>query len=232
MPMSRSSACFSLAAFLRARRGVAAVEFAFVAPFLIICLLGGFEIAKYVNTIRRVGYIANSIAEEISQNTTSTIVPNDLYFYNNSAMLIFPGVTADAARKGVYWWNDISITMSGVNFTGLPAGCTSTCSSYTPTVAWSGSASGASAWRSCIVPLVQASNTAPPALTTLPVDAYGPGFLIVVDVVYTYTPFVATKLFSPMTIRRSFYIQPRYVSVIKFTGTDTIGTACPGWAGP
>ena len=212
----------------RDTRGVAALEFAFVAPFLILCLLAGFEITRYVNSIRRVGYVANSIAEEISQNTSGTIVPNDLYFYTNSAMVIFPGVLSDATRKGVSWMTDIQITMSGVQFTAAPHGCTSGCT-YLPAVVWTGGASAA-AWRSCLVPPIQAANAAPPSLQTLPVDTYGPGYLIVVDVSYTYTPLVATQIFNPWTIRRSFYMQPRYVSMIKFTGpSDPIGTACPGF---
>ena len=212
-------------------RGTAAIEFAFVAPFLIVCLLAGFEITKYISALRRIGYISNSIAEEISQNTSGTILPADINFYNDSAMLLFPGVLADAQRKGVNWYNDIVITMSGVNFTTVPVGCTSACT-YIPTIAWSAGVNGLTTWRSCLIPPVQATNTAPPSLLKLPVDSYGSGYLIVVDVVYTYTPFVATKIFNPMTIRRSFYIQPRYVPMIKFKGTSSIGSYCLGYAAP
>ena len=209
-------------------RGVAAVEFAFVAPFLIICLLAGFEIAKYITAIRHIGSLASSIAQQIAQNTSGTIQASDVTFLNDSTMVLFPGILKDAAQKGISWQNDIQVTMSGINFTTVPLGCKSSCA-YVPAVAWSAGTRGAPSWRSCIIPQLQAPNTAPPSLLTLPVDTYSPGFLVVVDVLYRYTPFVATQLFNPLTIRRTFYVQPRFVTMIKFPGIQATGMACPGY---
>ncbi len=214
--------------FGRNTRGVAAVEFAFVAPFLIVCLLAGFEIAKYIAAIRHIGSLASSIAQQIAQNTTGTIQPTDVTFLSDSTMVLFPGILKDAAQKGISWQNDIQITMSGINFTTVPIGCKSSCT-YSPAVAWSAGTRGLSSWRSCLIPPLQAPNTAPPSLLTLPVDTYSPGFLVVVDVLYSYTPFVATQLFNPLTIRRTFYVQPRFVTMIKFPGITTTGMACPGY---
>jgi hypothetical protein len=135
-------------------------------------------------------------------------------------MVIFPQMLQDAARKGISWKNDISISIAGVLFTGKPAGCTpSNCSSYDANVVWN---SGPNK-RTCGVLLTPAPDTATPSPTTLPTDVFGPGSLIVVDIVYNYAPIfgsVFTKLFgSPLfgtiPIARSAYLAPRYVQAPK-----------------
>ena len=72
------------------------------------------------------------------------------------------------------------------------------------------------------------ADSARPSPTTLPTDTYGPGSVIVVDIDYTYLPLVANRFLSGIQIKRSFYIQPRYVSVVTYQPDDGgMATSCP-----
>jgi hypothetical protein len=151
----------------------------------------------------------------------------------------------DAARKGISWKNDISVSIAGVLFSGLPANCTTSCTSYTANVVWN---SGPNK-RTCGVALTSAPDTAAPSKTTLPADVFpvAPSqgaLLIVVDIVYNYTPIFGSTftalfgspLFGTIPIARSAYLAPRYVQYppnnMKYkvvSGDDGIGAECPNY---
>ena len=193
-----------------------------VAPFLITLYLGGFEISRYIKTMRKVTYVANSVAQMLAQNTTGTVTDTDLHFFVDSAMVTFPDVLSNSYAAGIPWYQDIQTSMSSVAFTPTKTGCTSNCT-YKAKVVWN---SGPNP-RSCTAALTSVSNTAAPTTSTLPADTFGPGSLIVVDVVYTYRPVVATKLFGNLRIARSVYIQPRYVGEVDYDDdSGTKGHSC------
>ena len=206
--------------FARADRGVALLEFTLITPFLIALLFGSYELTRYINTTRQITNLSDSVAQLFAQNTTGTINDTDLHFAIDSTMVTFPNVLGDAHKQGIYWWQDIYVSMSSVLFSPTVAGCTSNCT-YNAKVMWTTGS------RPCSTNLTPVADTAPPSLTTLPTDAFGAGSMIVVDVVYFYKPIVATNLLGIKSISRSTYIQPRYVSSVKYAG-GSMGTACPG----
>ena len=53
--------------FATSRSGVAAVEFAIIFPVLLILMLSGFQLIAFINATRKVGLVAFSISEMISQ---------------------------------------------------------------------------------------------------------------------------------------------------------------------
>jgi Flp pilus assembly protein TadG len=59
-----------LRSFARADGGAPAVEFAFVAPVMIVTFLGVAEAANYINAARKVSNIASSAADLVAQTTT------------------------------------------------------------------------------------------------------------------------------------------------------------------
>ncbi len=63
---------FTLAAFWRARAGVAAVEFALILPMMILLLFGSVEIINLVQANRRVANVGVSLADVISRDTEIT----------------------------------------------------------------------------------------------------------------------------------------------------------------
>jgi Flp pilus assembly protein TadG len=232
--------------FWPARHAIAATEFALLLPVLIILMLGSVETARAIIAARSVTAVATTAVEMLSQNGTRKVNYIALHFATDSTMVIFPQMLQDAARKGVSWKNDISVSIAGVCFS--PAGstncalaCTSNC---TANVVWN---SGPNK-RACGTPLTSAPDTAAPSKTTLPADVFpaaggaSGGSLLVVDIVYNYTPIFGSTftalfgapLFGTLPIARSAYLAPRYVQFPKYiqydntvSGDDGIGAECP-----
>jgi Flp pilus assembly protein TadG len=213
--------------FWHARQALAAVEFSLILPFLILLMLGSVEVARLIIFSRNVAQVAATMEGMLNQNGTGNVNYIDLHFANDSAMVIFPQILQDAAQKNISWGNDISISMASVLFTPNPPTCTSNCT-YTANVVWN---SGSNK-RACGVPLTPVADSAGPSNTTLPIDVFGPGSRIVVDVAFNYTPLFGLGIFGAIPIKHSAYLAPRYVPLIKYTvtsGDDGIGTECPGY---
>jgi Flp pilus assembly pilin Flp len=199
---------FSGRSILRDRRGVAAVEFAFVAPVLIVVLLAGFDIARYAQTVRRVEAVATSIGQMLSVSTSGQVAVADLRFYEDATMVLLPQVLQDSYQRQISWGNDINITVSSINFSGSDP-------NYVGTVGWS----AGSNLRPCKTPMTATSDVSPPTAQTLPIDVFGPGSLIVVDIVFNFRPSVSSRILQSMPIVRSYYVQPRYVAALSYAGT-------------
>jgi Flp pilus assembly pilin Flp len=211
--------------FLGDRHGAAAIELAFIAPVMIVLALAGVDTTRYVEATESISKVASTIAQMITANTTGSVNYVDLQFYHDSAMVIFPDVLRDAAQQGVPWYNDISISMSSIQFTAKPANCTKNCK-YTPKVIWTGGNNP----RACGAKLKSVADTSIPSATTLPTDIYGPGSVIVVDVEYNYHPYFISFLGASISISRSIYMAPRYVPLISYqvvSGDNGIAVSCP-----
>ena len=190
-----------------------------------------------------------------------------LKYVYDSALLEFPDILADPNGVAGQTINSpttggsLSISMTGVvfAFTSSASTCGSPVSSasagcYTGYVVWT---SGA-ATRPCgTTYLLDSSYTTPttsqlpPALFTPAADpnsngALPPQFAVVVDIVYTFNfPLSGGSMFNvapPVTIKRSTFLNPRYVNQISYFGAGnaatnnygqgSYGTACPmpgGW---
>ncbi len=201
------------------------VEFAVAAPVLIALLLGAVELNNEITAGRRLDQASYSIAQIVSEapDPPGTITETDLQMANDSAMVVFPLVLSDSSAKGESWSSDVSITISNVVMTQKSNG------TYKAEVAWSWGANK----RPCNKNLKPAtSDDATPTTTTLPPDAYAPGSIVVVDVVYNYTPLFMAKLFNGIAMSRSTFLQPRNVpptSYIIHSGAAGGATLCPGY---
>lgn len=230
----RSKHPSSTLAFAKDRRAVSAIEFAIWAPVMCFLVLGSADIIRYVIATGRLSDVAGTMGQMLSVNTIGTVNYVDLQFYHDSAMITFPQVLADAAQQGKSWSNDINITMTSVTFTATPQGCTTSCT-YVPKVAWS---SGNNK-RPCTepnksAPITSAADNSSPSSTTLPADSFGPTSLLVVDVSFTFHPLFMIKplpglpALNNITIARSFYTAPRYVTAVGYQtisndpGTTTV----------
>jgi Flp pilus assembly protein TadG len=219
----------SLKTFKAAQGGLAMLEFAFALPFLLLALLGFVELDRYISMTRRLEITANSIAEQIAQDTLVT--PVDVTFAQDSTVVLFPAVLADSASKGIAWSADIALSMSSIVFTQTNPSCTVNCN-YNAKVAWSSGSNSVS--RPCNVLLQAVPDGQSPQPTTLPTDAFGPVPVIVVDVAFNYTPLFGANLLPAVTLRRSAYMQPRYTAGNAYlqyavAGGDNLVTTCPGF---
>ncbi|WP_264046482.1 TadE/TadG family type IV pilus assembly protein [Methylobacterium flocculans] len=212
----------SLSRFASDRRGVALVEFAFVLPLLILLSVVAFDLIRYVIYMRKVELAASTIADLVARNDTGTITQTDLQAIARAQLVIFPEAMTAARDSNTSVWSLLKWTLSGVQFRKPPT-CLTNCT-YVATVAWS-----AGLKRPCLTPLTSVANTAGPSPTTLPSETFGPGFLVVADVVFSYKPLIAQSVVGSIDIAKSFYVAPRYVSSIAFdtTGGTTSAGACP-----
>ena len=135
------------------RRAVSAIEFAFVCPILIALLLGTAEAARYLNFTWKIGNVAQTVASLVSRNQTGSVKTSDLFFANDSAMLIFPDILADAKSRGTQWYSNITVTISSVIFSKSDSSCTTNCS-YQAFVGWSYGANQ----RPCSAPMTSVGN--------------------------------------------------------------------------
>jgi Flp pilus assembly protein TadG len=196
------------------RRAMAAVEAALIMPIFLMFLLGSYEAIRYVNMSRRLTTLANSMATMITTRM-QPVNGNAVIFAFNSAMVIFPDVLSDPTRGSTNWWNYLSMTISNVLFTPTVAGCTTGCT-YQANIDWS---LGTDASRSCTIAPILVADSTISSLTTLPADVFNPGSLIVVDLSYPFVPLFGGKYIPSITIHRSAYLQPRYMSSVSIVNT-------------
>ena len=225
--------------FLGDTRAASVIEFALILPVLLILMLGGIQLVTYIDASRKVGLIAQSISQMISQamppsgSTVATVTAADLHFSYDSTLVLFPYLLKDAPRQGLQWWQDIAITYAAVAFTQTSSNCTggdlSAC--YTAAVAWTSSGTTGGNYRPCKVPQLPAADTTPPNRTTLPRSVFGPGSIVAVDVVFNFRPTFGARFIPAVRIARSMYVQPRYAALVNFdtTGDDGIAVKCPGF---
>ncbi len=217
--------------FAAAEQGVAGLEFSIAAPLLILMMLGFVELDRYAWATRELENTANSIAQMMTQaplpavGAAGSILPGDIAIATNSVKVLFPRVLQDSARLGHSWDSDIAVGISSVAFTERNPGCVGAACIYDATVAWS----GGNARRPCKVPMAPVADTDPPSPTTLPADSFGASSVVVVDLTYVYKPLFLQKIFAGWTLKRSAYLQPRYVDVLKYAvaGGDSLVTTCP-----
>jgi Flp pilus assembly protein TadG len=207
--------------FLCETRGIAAVEFATALPLLALMLLGFVELDRYAWASRQLEVAANSVAQMLSQS--QKVQPSDVKYAEDSIMVLFPRALQDGARVGKNWDNLVQIGVSAVGFTPSVPGCVSNCA-YQAKVVWS----GGSTRRSCNMILTSVPDASSPDAATLPADVYGASAVIVVDLSYAYQPLFAANIFGAITIKRSSYLQPRYVDSLPYAvaGGDSFVTTC------
>lgn len=206
--------------FRHNQSGLAIIEFSLILPVLVLIAVATFDLARYIICIRKIEMAASTMAELLARNDTKKVSQTDLLAVSRAQLVIFPESMQAARDQKVSVWTLLKWSLSGVQFK-TTAGCTSNCT-YVPYVSWT-SGQG----RPCTVPLSSAPNTSKPTATTLPSDTFGPGFLVVADVTFTYKPILLQSIIGTVVVSRSFYINPRYVSTIAFDSSAGTGSA---WA--
>jgi len=206
---------------LRDKQGFVAVEFGLALPVLGLMLVGFVELDRYAWATRQLETSANAIAQMLSQS--QKVEPTDMKYAQDSVMVLFPRALQDSARLGKSWDSVVQVGMSEINFAPTVPGCVSACA-YQAKVGWS----GGSDRRPCNTVMTPVPDSTTPSKTTLPSDAYGPNSVIVVDLTFSYRPLFAEKIFGPLTIKRTSYLQPRYVNNLTYSvaGGDSFVTTC------
>ena len=230
------------------RAGVASMEFALVAPILLMLVIVGFDMTRAMLLWQEVWLAAHDISLSattiaVQTDKTSTLTPAQAQQAMSIVYAAMPTIRNGAAN------GTRSVTLTSVDFVPTPA-CTpinNVTNCYVASVVWSVSygGGGQSGWspvtRSCILPLWQIPPTGslPPGvsqlgvLTTLNVNNPDPS--IIADVHYQFTPmpfdlivgkqdFWATAIFSTRTGATNTVV----TQYATYTGNDGTGT-CPGF---
>ena len=80
--------------FRRDERGVAAVEFALLAPVLVLFYFGLVELSQAIIADRKTNHVASSVGDLVSQTeTVSTTDLTDIFSISNTVMAPFPTST-------------------------------------------------------------------------------------------------------------------------------------------
>ena len=94
--------------FLGDRAGTAIVEFAWALPFLLLALLGVYNLSQAANAERQLSRLSDGIATQLVTNgvvgaPSYQINYTDLHYANDSSMLEFPLVLSDSYSKNESW---------------------------------------------------------------------------------------------------------------------------------
>lgn len=106
--------------FLKDSKGLAAVEFALIAPVMIMMFYGATEVASGVDCNARVSRVASTVADLVAQSTTvSTTDTTNVFNAANailfpypaaSAKIVVTSLVADSTGKVTVAWSDAQNT--------------------------------------------------------------------------------------------------------------------------
>jgi Flp pilus assembly protein TadG len=97
--------------FLRDTRGIAAIEVAFIMPFLLFLYFGLVDLTAMISLNRKVTYAASVVADLVTQNDTS-VNSSDIDDYFNAAELVMKPTPIDNVRVEVYQYRSVSGTIT------------------------------------------------------------------------------------------------------------------------
>ena len=212
------------------RSGVAAVEFAFILPLLLLLYVGANTLMQAISATRAVTVLTRTIADLTSQqpanNNLSDAVVQDIFNASTAVLAPFPTT-------------NLKMTLSNVEFVANAASTGS--NGFDAKTRWTVSFTGGTL-RPCLgnPKLTPVPNGTDPSATTLPVGLYAAGFIIVADVSYTYIPTVGLFTWAnangqvggtiiPIRMRRTAYMRPRQTDNIRYSpsSSSTTATVCP-----
>ena len=176
------------------RSGLGAVEFAFVAPFMLLLYVGSFQLMDAISAYRKVTITARSLADLATQNDTDTPTSmSDILDAARQVMTPYP--TASAS---------LVIVQIGFDANANPSIIWVCNNSSTPKCAQSD-------------PGIKLSDIKIPADLKV-----ANGFTVFSQIVFHYTPKVAGSLIGPLTFSDHIFMNPRQSpSICLNTGTTT-----------
>jgi Flp pilus assembly protein TadG len=93
--------------FRRDTRGVAAIEMAFIMPFLLFLYFGLIDLTAMISLNRKITYSASVVADLVTQNAT-TVTATKITDYFNAAKMVLDPVDISDVRIEVYQFRKVS----------------------------------------------------------------------------------------------------------------------------
>jgi Flp pilus assembly protein TadG len=204
------------------QRGIAAVEFALILPFMLTLYLGVVELSKGYMASQRMTLVARTLADLVAQqqqlqtggttNITDSIMSN---IFGASAAIMAP-----------YSPTPLTMTVSQVVLSNKSDG--TCCQAKTD---WTIANNGGTA-RPCQI--LTPANAAPVSTGTIPTGFTAspatPGPIVVADVTYKYIPgfnfqIMNWKVSKTFSMAQTQYMRPRGTNSLVYQATT--GTKCP-----
>jgi len=182
-PQSISSRlCTCALRFRKDRRGVSAVEFALLAPLMLVLYLGGVEVTQAVAVNRKTTLVAHTVADLVAQDTNVT----------NSEMTDILAASATVATP--YTTSNLKVTVSSITIDATGKA----------TVAWSDTLNGTKRGVGSVITLPTALAVANTSLIWGEVSySYTPMFGWVMTGVYTLSDAIYMRPRLANTVTRS-----------------------------
>jgi Flp pilus assembly protein TadG len=99
--------------FVRETKGIAAIEIAFILPFMLLLYFGLFDITALVSVNRKVTYAASVVADLVAQNKTS-VLKSDIQNYYKASDLVLAPIPSAVVRVEVFGFRISGSTVSQI----------------------------------------------------------------------------------------------------------------------
>lgn len=214
----------------RDRRGVAALEFALLAPVLIVIAVSLTDVTNAVITWWQLSSAAGAIARiattyAATLNNTNILSTTQATTASTALFGVIPRlISAPATQYGV--------TLSSIVMTPTVPSCTSHCT-YVANVAWTAVLQGSSSKRPCGT-LASVPDGTPSDKRTLAADAFSAAPVLVVDVTYDFTPIFTNLFGAGASFMETAYMAARAgkdADWTRITGPNFAQAQCPGYTG-
>lgn len=92
-------------------RGVAAIEMAFIMPFLLFLYFGLIDLTAMISFNRKITYSASVVADLVTQNST-TVTASAMNDYFDAVELVMSPTSLDDVRIDIYQYRNVSGTIT------------------------------------------------------------------------------------------------------------------------
>jgi Flp pilus assembly protein TadG len=185
--------------FLASTRGVAAIEFAIVAPMLLLMLIETFDIGNAIAVYMKVRTATFALASITNQYSTGTngIQSSDMTAITGSASAVLAPYSSTPVTVKVTQIRMSSATRARVSWSYALNG-----TAYTAGTSW---------------------KTLPSQFTTSNACNSYPCYLIYAEVTYAYAPVLFSSVLSALNLSDSLYVMPRSSACVQY---ESVPSAC------
>lgn len=205
----------------RSRRGVAALEFALMAPLLTLPLMFMYDAANGWMVWHRLTVAARSVAQistllAVNADGSNTLSHDQAWRASTAVYAAMPETLVAGATYGV--------VMSEVLFTS-PESCNGV--ACVANVSWSTTLLGSAPRRACGTPLSAVPDSFPPSPAVLPQSAFQSAPVLVVDVTYSFKPTLLGSFIGGIPMAWSAYLPVRSGTSDQTISYDDPQAQCP-----
>lgn len=212
------------------RRAVAALEFALLAPVLIVVALSLLDITNAITSWWQLAAAADAIGRiattyAATENNSNSLSTTQAVTASTAVFAVVPALaSAPLSRYGV--------TLSSIVMAPTSSSCSGDCT-YVANTAWSLVLQGTGAARPCGT-LAVVPDGQPSSPSTLAADAYTASPVLVVDVSYEFAPLFTTIFGTGLRFTETAYMPARTggnADWVHLTGPNAAHAQCPGYTG-